>query len=155
MTISFLTFFVEYIRSYALMLCCFSVSNMEDLQILFPDGHFESEQVIEEQQMVLMPLPKTTLDHYYHNQSNIAPSLHEFTPMRDDGENAMHFFSNPNFFFEHWRLMMQHKAEEEAKAEEEGRMVEISVSILFSIMHTIPYNVVIFKDINFVNFAIS
>ena len=50
--------------------------------------------------------------------------------LRDDGENAMHFFTNPNYFFEHWRTLMQQKAEEEARTEEEVRMAEISVSIL-------------------------
>lgn len=105
---------------------------MEDLQILFPDGHFESEQVIEEQQMVLVPLSKTTLEHYYR-QASATPSLHQFTMMREDGENAMHFFSNPNFFFEHWRLVMQRKAEEEAKAEEADRLTENSVSIVMDI----------------------
>jgi len=126
---------------------------MEDLQILFPDGHFESEQIIEEQQMVLIPLPKTTLGHYYHNQSNPPPSLHEFTIMREDGENAMHFFSNPNFFFEHWRLIMQRKAEEEAEAEEQARKMEISVSILYSNMQCTIYTV-IFKGCKIVNFVI-
>ena len=97
--------------------------------MLFPDGHFESEQIIEEQQMVLIPLSKTTLD-YYNHQATQPPDLYQFTMMREDGENAMHFFSNPNFFFEHWRLVMQRKAEEEAKAEEDARMAEIAVSIL-------------------------
>ena len=108
-----------------------SVSNMEDLQILFPDGHFESELIIEEQQMVLLPLPKTTLD-YYQNHVTLPPDLHQFTMLREDGENAMHFFSNPNYFFEHWRMLMQRKAEEEAKAEEDARMGEITVSTLIS-----------------------
>ena len=105
------------------------VSNMEDLQILFPDGHFESEQIIEEQQMVLLPLPKTT-QNYYRHQATPSPDLYQFTMLRDDGENAMHFFTNPNYFFEHWRTLMQQKAEEEARTEEEVRMAEISVSIL-------------------------
>ena len=107
---------------------------MEDLQILFPDGHFESEQIIEEQQMVLIPLPKRTLD-YYHKQATPSPDLYQFTAMREDGENAMHFYSNPNYFFEHWRLAMQRKAEEEARIEEEARMAEITVSTLNTAVH--------------------
>lgn len=101
---------------------------MEDLQVLFPDGHFESEQIIEEQQMALIPLSKTTLDYYRH-QATQPPDLYQFIMMREDGENAMHFYSNPNFFFEHWRLAMQRKAEEEAKAEEDARIAETAVSI--------------------------
>ena len=99
------------------------VSVQEDLQILFPDGHFESEQVIEEQQMILQQLPKMTKDCYYR-EATPPPALHIFTQLREDGENAMHFYSNPNFFFEHWRLSVQQKAEEEAK------IIEINVSIL-------------------------
>lgn len=95
---------------------------------MFPDGHFESEQVIEEQQMVLLPLPKTTLEYYRH-EAIAPPDLYQFTALRDDGENAMHFYSNSNFFFEHWRIAIQHKAEEEARAEEEAKMAEITVSI--------------------------
>jgi len=101
----------------------FLVSVQEDLQILFPDGHFESEQVIEEQQMILQQLPKTTKDCYYR-EATPPPALHIFTQLREDGENAMHFYSNPNFFFEYWRLSVQQKAEEEAK------IIEIDVSIL-------------------------
>jgi len=99
----------------------FVVSVQEDLQILFPDGHFESEQVIEEQQMILQQLPKTTRDCYYRDAKK-PPSLHIFTTLREDGENAMHFFSNPNYFFEYWRLSVHQKAEEEAE------IVEIDVS---------------------------
>ena len=36
-----------------------------------------------------------------------SPNLHVFTPHWEDGRDAMHIFSNPDFFFEHWRINIQ------------------------------------------------
>jgi len=114
------------------------VSAQEDLQILFPDGHFESEQVIEEQQMILQQLPMTTRDCYY-KQAKEPPHLHMFTMLREDGENAMHFFSNPNYFFEYWRLSVQQKAEEE-----EAKIIEINVSTtVYLVFHVSIHQIIV------------
>ena len=77
---------------------------LEGFEIPHPDFQFRSDQ--------------TTGQHLFTRQTVLpalneqitgawSPDLHVFTSVWEDGRNGMHMYSNPDFFFEHWRINIQ------------------------------------------------
>ena len=98
-----------------------------DLTMLpLPASHFHSDQP-KDQCLLNVHVGPSALLRQYHNAME-KPALHVFTPLRDDGKNALHLYSNPEFFFGHWRSDMEKKA---ARKRQSG-ILESSVSTLSS-----------------------
>ena len=80
---------------------------LEGFEILHPSSQFRSARRTD-QQLLTKQQPATGLAEQYESANKI-PALHLFTPLREDGKNAMLFFSDSEFFFEHWRVNMRKK----------------------------------------------
>lgn len=79
----------------------------EGFVIPHPDLHFKSDRHIDQKLLSKKHTPQALLE-----QINLAssPALYKFNSLWEDGRNAMHFFSNPDFFFENWRNSVRKEA---------------------------------------------
>ena len=69
---------------------------------------FRSDHVITQQILSLKTAPEALISQY--ECTDPKPQLHYFTSLADDGRDAMHLYSNPEFFFNHWRQSMEKEA---------------------------------------------
>ena len=69
---------------------------------------FKSDCLINQQLLSIRTAPDALAQQY--SSSDPKPDLHQFTPLFDDGRNAMYMYSNPNFFFTAWRKTMESEA---------------------------------------------
>lgn len=77
---------------------------LEGFEIPHPSNHFRSERKIDQCLLSQKHTPAALVEQY---QGTSTPSLHMFTGLWEDGRNALHMYSNPEFFFQHWRTNMQ------------------------------------------------
>ena len=85
----------------------FSLSSytvLEGFEIPHPDNQFRSDQTMGQHLFTKQTVAPALMDQILAAWS---PNLHVFTPHWEDGRDAMHIFSNPDFFFEHWRINIQ------------------------------------------------
>lgn len=79
---------------------------LEGFEIPHPDLQFKSNTTIDQRILSQKKhVPAALLEQY--NQARAPPDLTQFSSDWDDVMNAMHFYSNPNFFFEYWRGEIQ------------------------------------------------
>lgn len=78
------------------------------MMLPLPASHFRSYQP-KDQCLLSLSTGPTALLHQY-NAAMRKPALHTFTLLRDDGRNALSLYSNPEFFFDHWRKNMEKEA---------------------------------------------
>ena len=79
----------------------------EGFVIPHPDFHFKSDRHINQQLLSKQYIPQALLEQV---KSAYTPALYQFNSLWDDGRNPMHLYSNPDFFFEHWRTSMRREA---------------------------------------------
>ena len=77
---------------------------LEGFEIPHPDNQFRSDQTLGQHLFTKQTVAPALMDQILAASS---PNLHVLTPHWEDGRDAMHMFSNPDFFFEHWRINIQ------------------------------------------------
>ena len=77
---------------------------LEGFEIPHPDFQFRSNQTIGQHLFTRQTVPPSLNDQI---EGAWSPDLHLFTSVWQDGRNGMHMYSNPDFFFEHWRINIQ------------------------------------------------
>lgn len=102
------------------------MSACEGFVIPHPDFHFKSDRHIDQQLLSKEHTPQALLEQMKMSSS---PALYQFTSLRDDGRNAMQLYSNPDFFFEHWRTSMRKEAMRRKSAVDSLHMVSSLDSI--------------------------
>ncbi len=80
---------------------------------------YTSDHIISQQLLSIETSPESLTQSYLSCNPN--PNLHQFTPLFDDGRNAMCLYSYPEFFFMSWRQSI----EKEAKR---NKVLELTVS---------------------------
>lgn len=81
---------------------------MEGFEILLPSYHYKSKKQVDQQHLTQQNKPAALVEQC--ETIDRTPALHVFTHLWEDGRNALHYFSNPGFFFDHWRTNMQKAA---------------------------------------------
>lgn len=69
---------------------------------------FKSDQVINQQLLHVQSGPEALTEQY--RSCDPKPDLHQFTPLFDNGCNAMSLYSNPDYFFIEWRKSIEREA---------------------------------------------
>ena len=91
--------------SFPLSLPSYTV--LEGFEIPHPDDQFRSNRTIGQHLFTKQTVAPALMDQILAAWS---PNFHVLTPHWEDGRDAMHMFSNPDFFFEHWRINIQREA---------------------------------------------
>ena len=99
-----------------------------------PASHFHSDQPKDQCLLNLQTGPVALVRQYNHAMEK--PALHVFTSLWDDGRNALHLYSNPEFFFGHWRKDMEKKVARKRQSD----ILESSVSVSHHIQYEIDYS---------------
>ena len=78
------------------------------MSVAIATDHFESDHTIEQQLLSIAKGPEALTEQY--QQLEEKPAIHLFNGLSEDKPNALNYYSNPNFFFDHWRLQIEREA---------------------------------------------
>ena len=73
-----------------------------------PTTHFKSDDTIDQQILNIETSTPALLEQYERAQPK--PALHFFDDSWPDKRHSLSLYSNPRFFFEHWRKNMEREA---------------------------------------------
>ena len=96
----------------------------EGFEIPHPDFQFKSRREANQLALTKHPPPPPLL---HTIQSTHTPPLYLLSELWPDGRNAMHLYSNPDFFFEQWRISVQQSA---LRRKSSARILSVSVLLL-------------------------
>ena len=94
---------------HELMLSFFVVS-LQDINI---KKAFKSTVVTDQQVVGRATLPKSMSERY--NNCDAPPRLQDMNSYRDDGKDALKFYTDPTYFFELWREEMKKEQDRKKK----------------------------------------
>ena len=78
---------------------------LEGFEIPHPSQQFKSDKRIDQRILTQQHMPASLLEQY--ETMDKTPALYLFTSLWEDERDALHMYSNPDFFFDHWRRNMQ------------------------------------------------
>ena len=78
---------------------------LEGFEIPHPDNQFKSDRTITQRLLIHKHAPAALMEQYEAAQE--PPALDKFSTDWEDKRNALHLYSNPDFFFQNWREAMQ------------------------------------------------
>lgn len=102
-----------------------SITAVEGFEIPHPDFQFRSKREVN-QFILTEHHPPQPLEAQIHSAH--TPPLHLLSPLWSDGRNATHLYSNPDFFFEHWRVLMN---KETMRRKSGVRLLSVSTIFIF------------------------
>lgn len=96
---------------YLLTSCLLSVVGIEQLATV---KHFQSSRPADHHVLSRESLP-VALQEFYENSCVPPPALQKMNHLRDDNQDALKFYTDPNHFFEQWCVEMKKQAEQAQK----------------------------------------
>ena len=76
------------------------------MEVILDVDHYQSKHHVSQQLLHIETAPDSLIEQYRSSQEK--PALHLFAPHTKN--NPMHLYSQPEFFFNHWRSEMERKA---------------------------------------------
>ena len=77
-----------------------------NMEVVLDTEHFQSKSHISQQLLSIATAPDSLIEQY--QASHPKPAFHLFA--KHSETNPMHLYSQPEFFFNHWRSEMEKKA---------------------------------------------